>query len=145
MAYNEKKIGVPWNEYVNIHRWVRKTKGAPTSCTVDISHQSKRFEWSNVSGKYDYDETNYISLCVSCHRSKDYTLHQRNLRRKAWTGSRHLCKKIIRSDKDGSNQKIYDSVEEAAKDVGIVRTAIGNCLRGLSKTSNGYKWRYLNE
>lgn len=53
------------------------------------------------------------------------------------------AKKIIQIDKDtNENIKIYNSVYEASELTGITNTAIENCLKGRSRTSGGYKWKY---
>ena len=39
---------------------------------------------------------------------------------------------------------VYLSVKEAAISVGVVISAINNCLKGRSKTCAGYHWRYAN-
>jgi len=40
-----------------------------------------------------------------------------------------------------SPPEIYHSIVEASKATGIDKKAIGNCIRGKSKTSGGYKWK----
>lgn len=41
--------------------------------------------------------------------------------------------------------KEYDSISEAAKEIGVKNgVAISNCCRGVQKTAYGYKWRYKN-
>lgn len=39
----------------------------------------------------------------------------------------------------------YKSASEASRVLGLSRTAINNCLRGRSKTSGGYHWRYADD
>ena len=36
----------------------------------------------------------------------------------------------------------FNSISEAARALKTTVTSIQNCLKGRSKTSNGYKWRY---
>lgn len=62
--------------YAMLHAWVRRWKGKPNFCSRDLSHEAKRFEWANVSGKYLRNLNDYESLCPSCHRKKDYTVEQ---------------------------------------------------------------------
>jgi hypothetical protein len=38
----------------------------------------------------------------------------------------------------------YESIAQAGKDMGIHPTAIGQCLKGISKTSGGLKWKYVD-
>lgn len=40
--------------------------------------------------------------------------------------------------------ELFNTITEAAKSVGVCRVAISRCVRGLSHTSGGYKWRYAN-
>ena len=38
---------------------------------------------------------------------------------------------------------IYPSLDEAAEDMNVVKSAISNCLNGRSKSSCGYTWSYV--
>jgi len=49
------------------------------------------------------------------------------------------AKHVIRVD-DG---KIYNSIADAARDVGGARSGITQCCTGKAKTSHGYKWQYV--
>ena len=40
--------------------------------------------------------------------------------------------------------KIYESVKAASLDTNIGRDAIANCCRGVSKTSGGYHWKFID-
>lgn len=37
----------------------------------------------------------------------------------------------------------YKTIASASRDTGVLRTAIGNCLSGLSKTAGGLHWKRL--
>lgn len=39
--------------------------------------------------------------------------------------------------------KLYHSIKEASIDNCVSRASISQCLKGKSKTSNGYNWKYL--
>ena len=53
------------------------------------------------------------------------------------------ARKIIQLDKDtGEELKVFESVYEASEKLGITNTSIQNCLKGRSRTSGGYKWKY---
>ncbi len=41
-------------------------------------------------------------------------------------------------------EKVFPSITSAAKEMGISRSGIGNCLTGRSKTAGGFHWRYAN-
>lgn len=46
--------------------------------------------------------------------------------------------KMVMRVEDG---KVYDSVKEASQDMGVSFWAINNCIRGKTKTCQGYHWR----
>lgn len=55
-----------------------------------------------------------------------------------WNGKRVFC-----YTKDGELVKEYSTLKEAAEDLGLKSpTAIGNCLKGRSKTCAGFAWRW---
>ena len=56
-----------------IHKWVVRYLGQPDICefcgrTGLTSHQ---IEWANKSGEYKRELTDWIRLCVPCHRNFD--------------------------------------------------------------------------
>lgn len=51
-------------------------------------------------------------------------------------------KKITAFNKSGCEVKTYESVTEAAQDLGVPRGSISNCLRGKSKSTGGYTFKY---
>lgn len=42
-------------------------------------------------------------------------------------------------------QKVYNSVLEAAKDIGLSSMAIIDCIEGRCEYTCGSKWRYYND
>ena len=58
--------------YGSLHDWVSGNLGNPKLCRdcgenrIDIYYQ-----WSNISGSYRRDLSDWIRLCVRCHRKKD--------------------------------------------------------------------------
>jgi hypothetical protein len=57
--------------YAAKHMWVGKHFGKAERCEIDPSHTG-RFEWSNISGKYLRQRSDWRQLCASCHRIVDY-------------------------------------------------------------------------
>lgn len=55
----------------------------------------------------------------------------------------YLAKKIGKFDKNNNLINIYETITEAGKQNKILNTSIVNCLKGRSKTSGGYIWKYL--
>lgn len=51
-------------------------------------------------------------------------------------------KAIQQFSKDGKHIADYETITSASNKLGIIRTSIVNCLRGSSKTSGGFIWRY---
>ena len=55
---------------------------------------------------------------------------------------KELTKHVFQYSKEGEFIKEYKSAEEAGNVVGVKKSAIGNCLCGLSNSSGGYIWKY---
>lgn len=58
------------------------------------------------------------------------------------TKNNHRSKIIEQFDKDMNFIKRWSSIVEASKVMGVSRTAISRCCRGIVNTSGGYVWRY---
>jgi len=50
-------------------------------------------------------------------------------------------KPVVRVNADGTTTN-YRSVSEAARQNGVTKNAISNCLRGVAKTCAGCRWEY---
>lgn len=57
--------------YPGVHDWVRLHKGRPNKCGICGSSDAKKYEWSNKSGEYKRDITDWQSLCTKCHMDYD--------------------------------------------------------------------------
>ena len=57
------------NEYKRLHTWVYSKKGKQKRCMN--CHTTEKLEWANKSGKYLRDLSDWIRLCVSCHKIYD--------------------------------------------------------------------------
>lgn len=56
--------------YQALHLRVAAARGAPKRCSACEATDPGRYEWANLTGRYD-DVTDYIRLCVLCHRRFD--------------------------------------------------------------------------
>lgn len=56
--------------YQALHSWVRRKLGSASSCEL-CDNETGRFEWSNISGEYKRDTSDWRSLCAKCHRRVD--------------------------------------------------------------------------
>lgn len=57
--------------YQALHTWIHRNFGKANRCENDISHESSRFEWANISGRYLRDISDWKQLCKSCHSKHD--------------------------------------------------------------------------
>lgn len=58
--------------YDALHEWVERWAGKPNKCEHCGTTTSKRFEWSNKSGEYKRELSDWQRLCVKCHNKYDY-------------------------------------------------------------------------
>lgn len=56
--------------YAAFHYRVESSRGKPHYCSACGNMESSRYEWANLTGKYD-DVMDYARMCVSCHRKYD--------------------------------------------------------------------------
>ena len=127
--------------YNSAHLWLYRTHGKASYCSNDVSHTGT-FQWANITGVYEKDLSNFTQLCRSCHAKLDTSDYQRELSAERLKGNTYRRKTIHQYTLDGQLVDKYPSLTHAAHKVGIVRTAISNCLTGRSKKAAGYKWQY---
>ena len=79
VAYNENHP--LWKgdsvSYSGLHYWVKRKLGKPEVCSNDIKHESKRFVWANISGRYTRNLSDWHSLCTSCNLGDGVRIAQR--------------------------------------------------------------------
>lgn len=126
--------------YNKIHNYFANNHKA-TYCSVDRTHKSKHYEWALVGNEYTDNPSDYKQMCISCHRKLDWTPYQREYHRKRMTGNTFRRKSVIQLTKSGSFIKKYPALEHAARETGVIRTSISNCISGRAKTAGGYRWR----
>ena len=59
--------------YGALHEWVYRVLGSPMVCEKCNSKKAnnKEIHWANKSGKYLRDKTDWMRLCVKCHKNHD--------------------------------------------------------------------------
>ena len=58
--------------YVSFHKWVRYHRGDPSRAKCALCGFPAN-QWSNISGEYLRDLTDWWALCYSCHQDYDKT------------------------------------------------------------------------
>lgn len=57
--------------YYGVHVWMQKQFGTPSKCENCGTEEDTKYNWSNNSGNYLRDRTDWQRLCIKCHRVKD--------------------------------------------------------------------------
>jgi len=108
--------------YFAKHLWIRKKFGSASSCEKCKTEEKVRFEWANISGKYFRKRSDFVSLCVKCHRSMD------------------LGNIVYQFTMDGVYLRSFSSCAEGARYVGRSKQSILNVVHGRRKSVGGFKW-----
>lgn len=58
--------------YRNLHKWVERMFGKPSKCSAcgKVGY-GRQIHWANISHKYLRDITDWVRLCVKCHKQYD--------------------------------------------------------------------------
>lgn len=131
-----------YTEYQRIHAWVRRNLGRATQCSIDSSHVSTRYHWANISYQYAENASDWKQLCPRCHKAMDGVSDAfKEIKRQQALGNTNRAR-AIRCVELGAT---WANARLAADYIGVVHTAINNCLVGRSNTSGGYHWEYIGE
>jgi hypothetical protein len=57
--------------YFSIHDWVKLRLGRPKLSAHCGTTTAKKYEWANISKKYERNIKDWLRLCTSCHRKYD--------------------------------------------------------------------------
>jgi hypothetical protein len=130
--------------YSALHAWVYKHNGKASKCSKEndgCNGKSKSYTWANVSHQYKRDLDDFIELCRSCHAKYDCTDKKRERMRKLNLGKKPPNIRAVKQyDLDGNLIKEYEAISYAAKESGVIKTAIHNVLSGRAKTAGGFVW-----
>lgn len=73
--------------YSSVHKWIVRWYGKASKCeNVNCTGKSKKFDWANMTDKYEKNIKNFLQLCRSCHTKKDghcFQLGHPSLRKKS--------------------------------------------------------------
>lgn len=110
------------------------TNGGDGNTGLKMSDTSKeKIRRANLGKKSSKEKIAKIS-----NWAKGNNKIQKNLK----LGSKKSQIPIIQKTKDGEIIKEWESLQQAADELGIERSNISHCLRGRIKTSGGFKWEY---
>lgn len=127
------------------HHWMYRNYGKANRCELadkTCSGKSKRYHWSNITGEYKKERSDWRQLCASCHMKVDYTEHQRIVNRILKTGNKYARRQPVTAfTKTGERVASFESIADASREFGILITSISNCINGYSKSAGGYKWQ----
>lgn len=63
--------------YRSLHKWVERRLGKAIKCMKNPLHKSTRYHWSNISGKYLRNVSDWIQLCPSCNLTDGIKIPER--------------------------------------------------------------------
>lgn len=86
------------SSYHTIHNWVYKMGGKASKCEL-CSVKGSTYHWSNKSGDYKQDMSDWWELCVKCHHKYD------NISEKVWAIRR--AKKKLNQNRKRNAKGMY--------------------------------------
>lgn len=87
----------------------------------------------------DYDKTN------NCVDNLEWVTSKQNKQHAYLKEENHISrgKAVEQYDLDGNYIKTYQTISHAAKEMNCSISAISNCCLGRSKTSQGFRWKFV--
>ncbi|WP_299831512.1 zinc-ribbon domain-containing protein [uncultured Metabacillus sp.] len=108
-------------------------------------------EWNSVQEAQKYYNINNISTVCQGRQNtaggyrwmykEDYDVNKDNI--EPYIDPR--LRKIVQLSINGEYIKEWESIREASKHMGVFEAVIGNAVRGINRTSCGFKWMYKEE
>lgn len=132
-------------EYFAIHQFIYRNFGTATTCVFCEREGLNHYEWANVSGEYTRDIQDYLPLCVSCHRSFDYSEKQRASNRERLRTTRPAMGSRIGQYKNGKLLKIHQCLADAARSVNRSHASLLEHINRGYGQSAGYQWSKLDD
>jgi hypothetical protein len=142
--------------YSSLHKWVRKHNGSPSVCE-HCGKTEGRIEWANKSHEYKRDLSDWIALCKKCHvyydvqsgnfgvATKKYNLVSRKKKKDPKDYIYHRRKVVQFLYGLNGQSRIWPSINQAARELGISHSGIIRCCKGDCNTCGGYYWKYKSD
>lgn len=74
-GYNPAETNAMWKgrkaSMAAKHQWVVRRLGKPSKCEHCGTTEKRMYHWANISGEYKREVTDYMRLCVPCHKRYD--------------------------------------------------------------------------
>lgn len=148
MTYDQDRKVPNSAAYQRQHRWVKKQLGIADHCSIDKTHVSTRYDWSNISKEYLYSLSDWRQLCRACHKEADpltkegkKQISEKNKINSI--GNTNHNKPVMVRYPMGSWLKLPSS-KAAARLTGVSRTSIANIISGLAKkTHSGFSFERI--
>lgn len=104
-------------------------------------------EWNSVQEAADYYgiDRRLINACCNKDQKSAHGFqwsYEKVSRLNKWISNEPPVRTVQQLSLDNELVNEFDSISSAARYLGTTVTSIQNCLKGRTKTSNGYKWRY---
>jgi len=59
------------SSYTAKHQWIRRKYGQPQECEICGTTENRMYHWANISGQYKHKKSDWMRLCVPCHKKYD--------------------------------------------------------------------------
>jgi hypothetical protein len=53
------------------HNWIKRRLGTPQKCELCGTTEKRMYHWANISHMYKRDVSDYMRVCVPCHKKYD--------------------------------------------------------------------------
>lgn len=87
--------------YNSKHQRVRRYFGKPSHCEHCKTTEDRMYHWANKKGDFSLKRTNWLRLCVPCHRLYDKDKNKSKFKIK-------LNYKLAQEIRDKYNQKLFN-------------------------------------
>lgn len=125
---------------VKVHRLVMKAFCGASKLQVNhingVKDDNRIENLEYCTAKYNINHAWSAGLC-----EKNRSAQKENAKKNLAPFNEKTKKTVMQYSLDGACLKVYESISLAAREIGVHRSAIQQCIKGASKTCGGYAWR----